>query len=328
MLEGLLVDLVPYGKAFTDLEHRWRNHEASFYGSGGDRYFVTQAMVRRMMQEWAEERERGEDPGVAFGIRTKDGKPIGYMGINWLVPYYRLAMLGAKIGEPEYWGGGYGTDALLLLLEYAFDWLDIRKAWLMTTTMNHRVMRQMEKVGFTLEAQQRHAALADGVWYDWLAYGLLREEWPGRAAVIERIGLHAREKRTMQQKGCWSTSFRMATSSKDGTSLERQRSRVLGLDGRAGGHVPGQHRAPTAERVERAEQAASRCMVRDSLQGRRPLAISRSTGWSHHRLSMLGARSASRTTGAAPAPTRVAADRGLRVQLAGFLKAVAGYDGA
>jgi len=193
MLEGLLVDLVPYGKAFTDLEHRWRNHEASFYGSGGDRYFVTQAMVRRMMQEWAEERERGEDPGVAFGIRTKDGKPIGYMGINWLVPYYRLAMLGAKIGEPEYWGGGYGTDALLLLLEYAFDWLDIRKAWLMTTTMNHRVMRQMEKVGFTLEAQQRMSALADGVWYDWLAYGLLREEWPGRAAVIERIGLHARE---------------------------------------------------------------------------------------------------------------------------------------
>jgi len=193
MLEGLLVDLVPYGKAFTDLEHRWRNHEASFYGSGGDRYFVTQAMVRRMMQEWAEERERGEDPGVAFGIRTKDGKPIGYMGINWLVPYYRLAMLGAKIGETEYWGGGYGTDALLLLLEYAFDWLDIRKAWLMTTTMNHRVMRQMEKVGFTLEAQQRTSALADGVWYDWLAYGLLREEWPGRAAVIERIGLQARE---------------------------------------------------------------------------------------------------------------------------------------
>ncbi|NLF77927.1 MAG: GNAT family N-acetyltransferase, partial [Chloroflexi bacterium] len=127
------------------------------------------------------------------GIRTKDGKPIGYMGINWLVPYYRLAMLGAKIGEPEYWGGGYGTDALLLLLEYAFDWLDIRKAWLMTTTMNHRVMRQMEKVGFTLEAQQRTSALADGVWYDWLAYGLLREEWPGRAAVIERIGLQARE---------------------------------------------------------------------------------------------------------------------------------------
>ena len=193
MLEGLLVDLVPYGKAFTDLEHRWRNHEASFYGSGGDRYFVTQAMVRRMMQEWAEERERGEDPGVAFGIRTKDGKPIGYMGINWLVPYYRLAMLGAKIGETEYWGGGYGTDALLLLLEYAFDWLDIRKAWLLTTTMNHRVMRQMEKVGFTLEAQQRTSALADGVWYDWLAYGLLREEWPGRAAVIERIGLQARE---------------------------------------------------------------------------------------------------------------------------------------
>ncbi len=193
MLEGLLVDLVPYGKAFTDLEHNWRNNDSSFFGSGGDRYFATKAMVRRHMERWAEERERGADDDVAFGIRTKDGEPIGFIGINWMVPYHRLAMLGAKIGEPDYWGGGYGTDALLLLLEYAFDWLDIHKAWLMTTTMNRRVMRQMEKVGFTLEAQQRRAALADGVWYDWLAYGLLREEWPGRAAVIERIGLRARE---------------------------------------------------------------------------------------------------------------------------------------
>ncbi len=193
MLEGLLVDLVPYGKTFQDLDHRWMNNEATYWSGGGERYFMSQAMIAARHAQWAEERERtGGGGGVAFGVRTKDGKSLGYFGVNWLPPTHRVAMLGARIGEPEYWGGGYGTDALLLLLDYTFDWLDARKAWLMTTSMNARVMRQMEKVGFRLEVRQRQGALADGVRYDWLAYGLLREEWPGRETLVERLGLRER----------------------------------------------------------------------------------------------------------------------------------------
>jgi RimJ/RimL family protein N-acetyltransferase len=96
------------------------------------------------------------------------------------------------IGNPDYWGGGYGTDALLLLVDYAFDWLDLRRLWLVTMAPNARVIRQMEKVGFTLECQIRQGTLVDGVYHDVLLYGLLREEWPGRTAMIERLGLHAK----------------------------------------------------------------------------------------------------------------------------------------
>ncbi len=192
MLEGLLVDLVPLNKPFRDLEHKWRNAEASFWASGGERPIVTQNMLEAQYREWAEAKERGQATGVPFGIQAKDGTPLGYFGINWIVPFSRLAMLGAKIGEPDYWGGGYGTDALLLIVDYAFDWLDMRKVWLMTTSMNARVMRQMEKTGFRLEGRQRHAAYADGEWFDWMAYGLLRDEWPGREAMVEKLGLQAR----------------------------------------------------------------------------------------------------------------------------------------
>ena len=51
-----------------------------------------------------------------------------------------------------------------------------------TMSCNARVLRQMEKVGFTLEARRR------GLWqrqrerYDEMVYGMLRDEWPGRAA--------------------------------------------------------------------------------------------------------------------------------------------------
>ncbi len=188
MLCGVLVDLVPVSRQARELDHKWTNNESSFWASGGEWRFVTRAQIAARQARWAEERSRG-DLSVGFEIRTKDGQPIGWMGINWLNPTHRLAMLGAKIGEPQYWGGGYGTDALLLIVEYAFDWLDVRKVWLATSTMNARVIRQMEKVGFTLEGRQRQATLAEGVWHDWLAYGMLREEWPGRETLVERLGL-------------------------------------------------------------------------------------------------------------------------------------------
>lgn len=189
MLEGLLVDLVPYGNEHVEQESRWVNGDAWFWASVGDRPVLTRAQIKRHNEERAERSEQGRPYRVMFGIRTKDGKPLGDMAMNWILPHSRIAMLGAAIGEPEYWGGGYGTDALLLIADYAFDWLDMRKLWLGTMSLNARVLRQMEKVGFQLEARQREAYWADGQRADSMVYGLLREEWPGRAAMIERLGL-------------------------------------------------------------------------------------------------------------------------------------------
>ena len=190
MLEGLLVNLVPYGNSFLDRDHTWWNSESSFWGSMGDRILVSQADVDREHKEDAE----SEKPrtGVAFGIQTKDGQPLGYLGLNWIATHRRVGNLGAVIGEKAFWGGGYGTDALLLCVDYAFDWLDLRRVYLETIALNGRVTRQMEKVGFRLEAQHRRATFADGVWADVLVFGLMREEWPGRAAMIEKLGLQAR----------------------------------------------------------------------------------------------------------------------------------------
>ena len=192
MLEGLLVDLVPVWDDFPQRETVWRNSDASFWSSGGERYIMSRAAVERQFAQWAQHDAQARVHRLSFGIQTKDGQRIGWIGINWMVPHNRLAMLGAKIGEPDYWGGGYGTDALLLLIDHAFDWLDMRKIWLYTTSMNARVKRQMEKVGFTLEAQIREGTYADGAWYDWLAYSLFDTEWPGREALVASLGLRER----------------------------------------------------------------------------------------------------------------------------------------
>ena len=190
ILEGLLVDLVPYGRAFQAREHAWWNNESMYWASMGERELLTHAQLEKQRREEAESDE--SRTGVTFGVRTKDGALIGSFGINFLSPYHRVANLGAMINEPDYWGGGYGTDALLLLVDYAFGWLDMRRLWLDTMSSNARVLRQMQKVGFTLEARLRSVAIADGQWNDEVVFGLMRDEWPGREAMIARLGLRAR----------------------------------------------------------------------------------------------------------------------------------------
>lgn len=191
MLEGLLVDLVPLDKRFVELKHKWENGEAAYWGSAGDRPILSRATMRR----WHEEAQTRpwHKLRVAFGIQTKGGQPIGDISMGWVLPYHRLAMLGAQIGEPAYWGGGYGTDALLLIVDYAFNWLDMHKLWLGTMSINARVLRQMEKVGFRREGVGRGTFFADGQWADEVIFGVLREEWPGRASLVERLGLQARK---------------------------------------------------------------------------------------------------------------------------------------
>jgi RimJ/RimL family protein N-acetyltransferase len=190
MLEGILVDLVPYDKSFREHQAAWMNNDSQFWTSRGDRWPVSKASIER----WYEESRSSEKPdmGLTFGLRTKDGTPIGSMGFNWIWPHHRMGMMGASIGEPDYWGGGYGTDGLLLLLDYAFLHLDLRRVWLGTMSLNERVVRQMEKVGFKLEARRRELVVADGRRYDELVYGLLRSEWPGRQQMIDRLGLKPR----------------------------------------------------------------------------------------------------------------------------------------
>ena len=85
--------------------------------------------------------------------------------------------MGIQIGERDYWGKGYGTDALRVLLRYAFDELNLQRVSLSVLEGNARAMRSYEKCGFRYEGRERHAWAYDGRRWDEIYMGLLREEW-------------------------------------------------------------------------------------------------------------------------------------------------------
>jgi len=191
VLHGLLVDLEPLAPAFTDRMHDFWNNESRLWATMGEDGPVTRAEIKRQVEEWAQGRERGYT-GVHFMMRAKDGTVIGSIGLNWVNQWHRFAWVGAWIGDQDYWGGGHGSDGLLLVTEYAFQWLDLRRLVLGTMGMNERAQRNVEKCGFRLEARQRKGTVVRGEAIDSLLYGLLREEWPGRAALVKELELPAK----------------------------------------------------------------------------------------------------------------------------------------
>src|SRR5262245_41826561 len=65
---------------------------------------------------------------VEFTIDV-DGVPVGSCLLYWIDHFNGRCDLGISIGK-EYWGKGYGSDAVRTLVDYAFTHLDLRRVGL------------------------------------------------------------------------------------------------------------------------------------------------------------------------------------------------------
>jgi RimJ/RimL family protein N-acetyltransferase len=126
-------------------------------------------------------RRRLEDQSIelqSFTIHTlADDRLIGLIGLYTIFWLHREAFMGINIGERDFWGKGYGTDALRVLLRYAFDELNLYRVSLSVLEGNERAMRSYEKCGFRYEGRERRVWAYDGRRWDEIYMGLLREEW-------------------------------------------------------------------------------------------------------------------------------------------------------
>jgi RimJ/RimL family protein N-acetyltransferase len=83
-----------------------------------------------------------------LAIEDHSGRHIGN------VMYYNIdhgrseAELGITIGVREYWGKGYGSDAVRTILQYVFTKMALKRVYLKTLDWNKRARRCFEKAGF------------------------------------------------------------------------------------------------------------------------------------------------------------------------------------
>jgi RimJ/RimL family protein N-acetyltransferase len=113
-----------------------------------------------------------------FAIHTLDSDTlIGNCGLHNVDKKSRFAEFGIVIGEKDYWGRGYGTDAARVILRFAFNELNLHRVELDVYDFNPRAIRSYEKVGFVHEAIRRDALFRNGAYHDVHRMGILQHEW-------------------------------------------------------------------------------------------------------------------------------------------------------
>ncbi len=128
----------------------------------------------KLVQNWYEQ----VGPDRSFMIRTLDGdRAIGFIelgGFDWSA---RSAWVGIGIGERDARGKGYGTDAMNVLLHYAFTELNLHRVNLNVFSFNARAIRSYEKAGFKYEGTERERIFKEDRRWDVIDMGILKSDW-------------------------------------------------------------------------------------------------------------------------------------------------------
>ena len=160
VLEGEQVALGPFGRELVPLYAEWMNDErvARPY-IAPDPWHPTDPRIWAVWYEQA----RQDPTRMLFAIYERaTGRPIGSSGLHEIDPRTGTATLSLVIGAVDVWGRGYGTEAVRLMLAYAFRRLGLRRVRLQVAASNQRAIRVYERAGFRVVQQSATARSAAG----------------------------------------------------------------------------------------------------------------------------------------------------------------------
>jgi RimJ/RimL family protein N-acetyltransferase len=103
--------------------------------------------------------------------------PIGGISLRNLDLAIGVGEMGISIGRKDYWGKGFGTEAISLILDYGFTVLGLHNIMLETYAYNERAMRSYLKIGFREFGRRREAQRLGDRRYDIVYMDLLRSEF-------------------------------------------------------------------------------------------------------------------------------------------------------
>lgn len=157
-----------------DLPHicRWAN-DPGIRGLTGEVTPMGEADAEEFLERVHKDRDR-----AWFVIALKEtDQIIGEAGLLRMFRSWRSTDLSLIIGEREAWGQGYGTEAILLLLDYAFGYLNMHRVVVGVVGFNERALRFYQKVGFRQEGVQRDGYFYDHRYHDFVMMSILEDEY-------------------------------------------------------------------------------------------------------------------------------------------------------
>ena len=135
-------------------------------------------MTKWQEEEWVKSRKAETNFTYDFAIEDLDtGKYIGGCSINECNLKNRNCTIGIMIGDKNYWGKGYGSDALKVLIKFIFEEVNMDKIRLNVFSFNKRAISCYKKVGFKEEGLLKREIYRNGRYYDEVPMALFKEDW-------------------------------------------------------------------------------------------------------------------------------------------------------
>ena len=130
-------------------------------------------------KEWLENAAKDSNNRNFNIVDIENDKLVGTVGLenfNWI---NRSAVLGIFIGDEDYRSNGYGAEAIRLVLEYGFKYLNLHSIRLDLLSANERAHKCYLKCGFKDAGGSREEIFLNGKYYDRLHMDILENEFEG-----------------------------------------------------------------------------------------------------------------------------------------------------
>jgi RimJ/RimL family protein N-acetyltransferase len=131
--------------------------------------------ARDFIRKCHNEARNGTGMTLAIELKTT-GEIIGLVALGQINKQSKKAELGYWLAE-EYWGKGYMSEAVRLLVKYGFRKIKLVRIYARVMHPNVASAKLLERVGFTYEGRMRKMVFKNGRWLDELWYGMLKEEF-------------------------------------------------------------------------------------------------------------------------------------------------------
>jgi RimJ/RimL family protein N-acetyltransferase len=172
-LEGETVELRRHARANYGLYAKWYGDPEIWHLTS----WAPSPLSRSAVEKLFEDRELSPADD-SFAIHPRgDDEPIGVISLMNISDANESAELSIIVGHPDDRHQGYGTEAITLLLGYAFDELGLNRVSLSAFDFNGGAIAAYEKLGFVVEGRYRQAIRRKSRFHDAILMSILEKEW-------------------------------------------------------------------------------------------------------------------------------------------------------
>ncbi len=170
MIDGQRVQLRPMTLADTADVVRWRSDPFVIESMFSDEPPTSESHTR-----WFEQLQLRGVRQEFIIVERATGRAIGTIGLSGIDRLHRRAEYGILIGEADVRGQGYAREASALLLDYAFNELQLHRVYLLAFADHSAALKLYQRLGFQIEGTLRDHMYKRGAFRDVIMMAILNQ---------------------------------------------------------------------------------------------------------------------------------------------------------